>query len=296
MTEQRIDRRKKKEAANRPRRHTVAVDGFSDFERKTLSSFFRLAARRSPSYLEVDQVDRCDFVIADADHAPALANALSAGRMQVTVFIGKQAPQGAMAWLPRPISPMNIVRELDSLVVQRDTLPDAPEPAGEAPAAKLPPQAAAPAALDRTATPPSPAAAPGPEVLVVEDSPVARRFLQLRLQALGYSVSLASDAQDALTWLRRQPFAMVFVDVVLGPAGGLDGFNLCQMLKQDPAFAAARSAKVVIVSSLTGAMDRVRGSLAGCDAYLTKPLDEAEFKRTLMTLDATLSQRLQASQ
>ena len=57
------------------------------------------------------------------------------------------------------------------------------------------------------------------------------------------------------------------------------------------AFAVTRAAKVVIVSGLSGSMDRVRGSLAGCDAYLTKPVNEAEFQRAVLTLDPTLSQR-----
>jgi two-component system, cell cycle response regulator len=126
---------------------------------------------------------------------------------------------------------------------------------------------------------------------VVEDSPIARRFLQVRLQRLGYAVTVAGDAQEAVTWLQSRTFALVFLDVGLGPVGGLDGLNLCQMIKQDPAFALARPARVVMVSGLSAAMDRVRGSLAGCDAYLTKPVTQADFQRTLSALDPTLARR-----
>ena len=61
------------------------------------------------------------------------------------------------------------------------------------------------------------------------------------------------------------------------------------------AFAITRAAKVVIVSGLSGPMDRVRGSLAGCDAYLTKPVDDAEFQRTVLSLDPALSRRVAKS-
>src|SRR5688500_2609244 len=91
-------------------RYTVALQGFSSFERSALSSFFRLAAVRTPSYDQVDHLDRCDFVIADADHDASVQSVLSADRAHETVFVGTQAPQGAMAWLPRPIDPMHIVR------------------------------------------------------------------------------------------------------------------------------------------------------------------------------------------
>src|SRR5687768_10728299 len=110
-------------AARSDERYTVALQGFSPFERSALSSFFRLAAKRTPSYEQVDRLDRCDFVIADADHDPSLNAVLSAGRAHDTVFVGARAPQGAMAWLPRPIDPMHIVRELDSLVEQRNSSP-----------------------------------------------------------------------------------------------------------------------------------------------------------------------------
>jgi len=232
-------------------------------------------------------------VIADADRAAVLRTASVSGRASITVFIGKQAPEGAMAWLPRPIDPMHIMRELDSMVELRHTGPGAlDEPAGSHGTDLLlddlsfaATDAAGPVAA------PGDVAPTGPDVLVVEDSAVARRFLQVRLQRLGYAVYLASDAEEAVAWLQSRAFALVFLDVALGPAGGLDGLNLCQMLKHDAAFAVTRAAKVVIVSGLSGSMDRVRGSLAGCDAYLTKPVNEAEFQRAVLTLDPTLSQR-----
>lgn len=262
-------------------RFTVTLQGFSAFERTALASFFRLAAQRTPSYVQVDAIDRCDFIIADADHAASMKAVQSAGRVADTVFVGARAPQGAMAWLARPIDPMHIVRELDSLVDQRQTAPSVLgppiEPAGVAGFGSS--TLGAFAGHDDEA---------GPDVLVVEDSAIARRFLQVRLQRLGYHVHIAHDAEEALALLRHQRFLMVFLDVVLGAEGNLDGLQVCQQLKHDPAYAAARNPKVVMVTGLAGAMDKVRGELAGCDAYLTKPLLEAEFVKTLQQLDPGL--------
>jgi two-component system cell cycle response regulator len=274
-------------------RYTVALQGFSEFERTALASFFRLAAQRSPSYVQVDRVDRSDFVIADADHKASLQAVTAAQRSRDTVFVGARAPQGAMAWLPRPIDPMHIVRELDNLVEQRQSSPGelhaALAPVGHG-AAELGPQGMASgfSALDT-------GGAAGPDVLVAEDSAIARRFLQVRLQQLGYRVHLASNGDEAMALLRQERFALAFLDIVLGPAGSLDGLKICQQLKHDPALSGEHAPKVVLVTGLSGAMDRVRGSLAGCDAYLTKPLAEEQLLQTLRTLDPGFAVREQAA-
>ncbi|HJV62301.1 MAG TPA: response regulator [Albitalea sp.] len=269
-------------------RYSVALQGFSGFERTTLAAFFRLAARRTPSYVEVDDLERCDFVIADADHAPSMRAVVDAGRARDAVFVGAAAPAGAMAWLPRPIDPMHILRELDSLVEQRHSSP------GELSAALAQfegREGALPTFADPAA--PMPPAA-GADVLVAEDSAIARRFLQLRLLQCGYRVHLAANGEEAMAALRAQPFALVFLDVLLGAPGSLDGLAICRHVKQHPEFEGARP-KVVLVTGLSGSMDKVRGSLAGCDAYLTKPLSEEELAQALRTLDADFARREKAA-
>ena len=284
--------------AVRPAEHyTVALQGFSEFERGALASFFRLAAQRTPSYVQVDGADLSDFVIADADHDTSLQTVLAAGRQHDTVFVGARAPRGAMAWLPRPIDPVHIVRELDSMVEQRQSGPDPLDAALAAPAlASGAAPGPAPSQGSRWATSTlggldAATAATGPDVLVAEDSAIARRFLQMRLQRLGYKVHLASDGDAVMEMVKRQSFTLIFLDVVLGPPGSLDGLKICQQLKHHPRFAGEAGPKIVMVTGLSGAVDRVRGSLAGCDAYLTKPLLDADFMHALHTLDPGLAFR-----
>ncbi|HEV7915046.1 MAG TPA: response regulator, partial [Albitalea sp.] len=131
----------------------------------------------------------------------------------------------------------------------------------------------------------------GTDVLLVEDSAIARRFLQVRLQQLGYRVHLAVSGDEALQLLRRERFALVFLDIVLGAPGSLDGLAVCQQIRHDPRLSRGHPPKVVIVTGLSGESDRVRGSLAGCDAYLTKPLAQAELLHALRTLDPRFSVR-----
>jgi CheY-like chemotaxis protein len=268
-------------------RYSVALQGFSAFERGALASYFRLAARRVPAYVRVESLDRCDFVIADADDAPSLQAVRSADRVHDTVFVGAAAPPGALAWCPRPIDPMRIVRELDALLRHHHPAPNEPR-AAIAPMAGPPPQDEADASFSLDGFDAGDAS--GPDVLVAEDSAVARRFLQLRLQQFGYRVHLAANGDEALALLAQQGFAMVFLDVLLGPPGSLDGLAICQQLKQDrrPGITAP---KVVLVTGLGSSTDRVRGSLAGCDAYLAKPLSAEQLLHTLRTLDPGFAAR-----
>ena len=282
---------------------TVAIEGFSAFERQALASFFRLAARRSPAFRQVDEPGMADFLIADADHAASVAAVRRGQRVEDTVFIGAAAPEGAAAWLPRPIAPVHVMRALDELVELRLSAPEPPSAMMDLDPMEvdtlrgglddLPQRRAEPPAPAAEAAPepaPAPAASRprgggGREVLLVEDSPIARQFLKQRLQHLGYRVIECASGEAALDLLSRRTFEMVFLDVVLGPPGSIDGLQLCQRLKQRGAQRAGLRTVVVMVTGLDGATDRVRGSLAGCDAYLTKPLHESEFIATLLQVD-----------
>lgn len=257
-------------------RYTVALLGFSEFERSGMSSFFRLAEARTPVYAEATQPDQADFLVANADHAPTVASVRQGERLLDTVFIGAHPPPGAVACLHRPIEPTHIVRELDLLLEQR--LAGLDDPAG--------PDwvGSAPGLLGTADGGPHPK-----DVLVVDDSRVALRFLQVRLQQHGYRVHTAVTPDEALERLAAQAFSMVFLDVALGPQASMDGLALCQRIKQGRSQPDGTSPMVVLVTGLSSSSDRVRGALAGCDAYLTKPVMEDDFTQTLRMLDPPLA-------
>jgi two-component system, cell cycle response regulator len=126
----------------------------------------------------------------------------------------------------------------------------------------------------------------GRAVLVVDSSAIARKFLAHKLQAVGYEVHIAEQGERALEMIQREDYAIVFLEVTLDEdGGGPDGLRLCRSIKQKPDHPRGKAPAVVMVTGLTGSTDRVRGSLAGCDAYLTKPLPNDEFLVTLALVD-----------
>jgi CheY-like chemotaxis protein len=146
-----------------------------------------------------------------------------------------------------------------------------------APAASVAP-APAPAVLAPPA-PVMPSAAPTPRheehnfrVLAVDDSPLMRTFLQNKLQPYGIAPEFASSGEEALFKISKQHFDMIFLDVMLP---GMDGYDVCKMIKKNKDNSLM---KVVMLTSRDKTFDKIRGTMAGCDGYLTKPVDEMKLR------------------
>jgi len=125
----------------------------------------------------------------------------------------------------------------------------------------------------------------GRPVLVVDSTPIARAFLMQRLQSLGYEPHGAADGEEALGLIEQQAFAIVFLELALTPEPGISGLSLCQAIKQKPDHPRGIAPAVVVTTGQSDASSRVRGSLAGCDAFLGKPLIEADFIAALREVD-----------
>jgi two-component system, cell cycle response regulator len=278
----------------------VSLIGFSAFERSTLEAFFRLAARRSPSYVHVADAASAQVVLVDADKPEALTDAQAVP--QRSLYIGARGRDGQLAHLPRPINMMALLRLLDACVAQLP--PAAAAPTAAAAAAPSPAPAPAPATPTRPAplvaaaapaapkvvdlpapraakTVPARLADDGPKsvsmgsrfdnILVVDDSDVALRFMANCLGRFGFEVHLARSGEEALNRVAQEHFEFVFMDVTMP---GLDGYQTCKLIKKRPYTDGRRAPTVVMLTSRGGLVDKMRGTLSGCDAYLTKPLQQ----------------------
>jgi two-component system cell cycle response regulator DivK len=114
-----------------------------------------------------------------------------------------------------------------------------------------------------------------PSILVVEDNPVNMRLVRLILRTQGFAVEEAVTGYDALARLRERLPALILLDMQLP---GLDGFSLAAMLKSD-----AQTRAIPLVATTAYAMigDAERILAAGCDAYLSKPIDDAELIKVI---------------
>ena len=104
-------------------------------------------------------------------------------------------------------------------------------------------------------------------ILIVDDNPQNLKLAKVILCAEGYDVKTAIDAEDALTVLRGFTPRLILVDVQLP---GMDGLELTRQLKTDPA---RRDIVIIAVTSYAMKGDDQKAFAAGCDGYMSKPID-----------------------
>jgi CheY-like chemotaxis protein len=262
----------------------VALHGFSDFEQRTLASFFRLAAPPALALELVPDIGSAQLIVADADHAGTIDALLVAARAADTVFIGECAPIGAAAQLSRPIDALHVLREIEALATRRGTATEAGLP--EVPAVAAPQRAPSSGFVPLEPPTATPEAAPKRRAptfsaLLVDDSAIALRYLQVRLQQLGMDCDLAPGSARALELLSQRAYDFVFIDVELGEGSALDGLALCQHIKRQHHHVGGRTPVLVLVSAHHSELDRARGAFAGCDHYLAKPPEDVALLQLL---------------
>lgn len=116
------------------------------------------------------------------------------------------------------------------------------------------------------------------EILIVEDNEANMRLARLLLVNAGHSVLWASDAETGLTLAREKQPALILMDIQLP---GMDGLAATRLLKQDPGTA---HIPVIALTAMAMKEDREKTRLAGCDAYIIKPLRYKELYQTIDTL------------
>jgi two-component system cell cycle response regulator DivK len=115
----------------------------------------------------------------------------------------------------------------------------------------------------------------GEGILIVDDNPVNLKLLRITLAVAGYDVLTAIDAEHAMSVLASFCPRLVLMDIQLP---GMDGLELTRRLKADPA---TRDAIVLAVTAYAMKGDEQRALTAGCDGYVTKPIDTRTLAGTI---------------
>ena len=129
-------------------------------------------------------------------------------------------------------------------------------------------------------------------VLLVDDSDIALKHMQNRMRHFGYTCDLVRSGEEALAMVSAQNYHFVFLDVMMA---GLDGYQTCKAIKNNKARLGPPPV-VVMLTSRGSTIDKIRGTMAGCDAYLTKPLNDKRMASVLAKYDeSTATQRWEAA-
>ncbi len=115
----------------------------------------------------------------------------------------------------------------------------------------------------------------GAPVLVVDDNPTNLKLIRLLLTHAGFDVRTAGDAEEAVRVLDTFAPRLILMDIQLP---GMDGLELTRLLKADPKW---RDVCVVALTAYAMKGDEKKARAAGCDGYITKPIDTEGFARVI---------------
>lgn len=117
-------------------------------------------------------------------------------------------------------------------------------------------------------------------VLVVEDSQVIQRLVEVCLRPAGFEVSLASDGPSGLAAALNDPPDLVILDVGLP---GMDGWEVLSHIRADER---TRNVTVLVLTAHAQEETREKADRDGADAFLTKPFRPNELRATALDLAA----------
>ncbi len=117
-----------------------------------------------------------------------------------------------------------------------------------------------------------------PRILVIEDNPANMKLACVLLRKAGHEVLSATDAETGLTLARSERPALILMDIQLP---GMDGLAATALLKKD---AVTATIPVIALTALAMKADQEKSHIAGCEAYIAKPLRYQELYDTVNAL------------
>lgn len=108
------------------------------------------------------------------------------------------------------------------------------------------------------------------KILLAEDDPVSRRFLEVTLQKWGYEVIVTRDGNEAWEAFQREQPTIAILDWMMP---GIDGAEVCHRIR---AIETIMPAYVIMLTAKSEKQDIVAGFSSGADDYITKPFNRHE--------------------
>lgn len=250
----------------------VSIIGLSTRDALVAKSVAALSSNRAHSYSIVDAEGgaRPDIYVVDGDNPAAMSELEvreASSRTPVVVLASASSAFPSDYYvLNRPFIPSHLLALLDKVAAKNL-------------ATHRPRKMQIGDEQSGAATPLAPAAGPAASplgggtfrALIVDDSPTIRKQIEVILSTLGVHSDSVDTGEAALDAVGNTSYDIIFLDVVMP---GMDGYSVCKTIKKHKTF---KTIPVVMLTSRSSPFDKVRGSLAGCDTYLTKPVAQDQF-------------------
>jgi twitching motility two-component system response regulator PilG len=260
----------------------VELVGFPQRDRLLFASLFKVSEMRLFNYLEWKPGDARGPVclLLDVDHPDHLMRAdkehVDPSGIPI-IAIGEKVPSTltVAAHIKRPIRWAEILHTLDT-TLWKAARPNEPMPTEK-------PEGLADAENELEVQQIDPwydrknpkGFKSDPAVLVIDPDPSGGQYIKTKLAGSGYRVDHVPSGADAFALLAKHRYNCVILETQLPDK---DGFEICNLLKQRQD--RRRTASIILTAS-QNPLDRMRGALAGCDAFLNKPVKPDQLLQTL---------------
>ncbi|MCP4392144.1 MAG: response regulator [Gammaproteobacteria bacterium] len=219
--------------------------GLTVLEVRVLKSIFTLAPQLNEKYLLItpDRLDEADVILVNADDPASVQkwNLLSQmNRVTTSLMLtdNENLTDGDFK-IRRPIRVQKLIAALEEIVAQtRSSFENSDSDSDST-------------SLTR--------------ILIVDDSFPVRKYMEHKLNELvkfPIKISFATSGEEAIELTLRGDYDMIFLDVMME---GVDGYKTCKTIKSNA------DTYIVMLTSKKSPFDKVRGTMSGCDAYVTKP-------------------------
>lgn len=118
----------------------------------------------------------------------------------------------------------------------------------------------------------------GQRVLVVEDSAVIRRLIEVCLRPADLDVFMREDGPSGLDAARTESPDLLVLDIGLPE---MDGWQVLDHLRQDPG---TKGLPVLVLTAHAEEESRRRADEGGADAFVTKPFQPNDFRQEVLSL------------
>lgn len=244
----------------------IAMIGIPAPEQNVLKNIFKLSLYRTHTYMLASPDQASQILLVDADDPNAMAEWRSfklslskegSSSPLFSVMITKDQFAKEFPYiLHRPFVATRVLSVLDRVANQVLLTPAQERVISERPVVDKPSE-------------------PLFTALVVDDSSTIRKHVELELKLLGIQTEFAESGEQAFELLSKKNYDIIFLDVILP---GIDGYQICKTIKKDKT---KKKTPVIMLTSKSSPFDRVKGALAGCDTYLTKPVTQSSIQKTV---------------
>ncbi len=256
---------------------TLAVFGLSDYEMRLVRSVISLtmAGGRQINFQLSNNHEHADIALLDADASSAVAEMQTLlARNDITPPVvlsisAKTMMPSSGFQLQRPLAPSKLLHLLDQIAHELSKVSHVqPQPGRAAQISSATTGNSIVAIADNPIR-------PGLHALIIDDSPTARIKICQELRDMHIDSDSAETGELGLYMLSQKSYDVIFLDIVMP---GADGYDVCKIIRRHPEH---KKVPIIMLTSKSSPFDRIRGTMAGCTNYLTKPVEHQRFRATV---------------